>query len=81
MRVNLACVDTPGGQIMVIRPLTPEPGWAGVKLHTSVLALVERRAIRGLHSLGSLNGFSLWEAEWVSCPLDVKHSSPGADGV
>jgi hypothetical protein len=38
-----------------------------------ILKLVERQTITDLHSLGALNGVSLWEAEWVSCPLDVSH--------
>jgi hypothetical protein len=44
--------------------------YAGV---LKILKLVERRTITGLHSLGALNGARLWEAEWISCPLDVPH--------
>ena len=40
-----------------------------------MLKLVERQTITDLHSLGALNGVSLWEAEWVSCPLDVPRSA------
>jgi len=75
VRVNLACVNTPTGQVTVIRPAIPEPGWPGVRFYTGVEDLVDRQGIRNLRSLGSLNGVSLWAAEWISCPLDVSHSA------
>jgi len=75
MRANLACVNTPAGQVTVIRPFVPESGWSGVRFDTGIMDLVSTQAVRDLRSLGSLNGVSLWEAEWVSSPLDVRHSA------
>ncbi len=71
MRVNLACVNTPAGQVTVVRPFVPEPG--AMKFNTDVLDLVDKKAVRVLRCLGSLGGVSLWEAEWMSSPLGVGH--------
>lgn len=77
IRVNMACVNAPDSPVTVIRPFIPEPGWPGVKFHIGVLELLARQAVQNLRSLGSLDGVSIWEAEWVSSPLDVLRTAVG----
>jgi len=75
MHANLASVNTSSGPVTVIRPFVPEPGCPAVKFGTGVDNLVARQAVHSVRPLGALNNVAFWEAEWVTCPLDVPHSA------
>ena len=77
VRVNLACVYTERRPVTVIRPLIPEPGFTGIRVPADIVQLVSYRAVKNLLSLGMANGVSLWEADWVHCPLELGHLPVG----